>query len=113
MPSILVQSTDVADGSTTSPLQGSVYEYLPFDALLEFGVYSDTSDVFTLTVFSGSDVLMQSSAMPILATTTPILYPDHMYLMDVASAGERISIQAVNGTGSAASFRSLVRITPL
>jgi len=113
MPSILVQSTDVADGSTTSPLQGSVYEYLPFDALLEFGVYSDTSDVFTLTVFSGSDVLMQSSAMPTLATATPILYPDHMYLQDVASAGERISIQAVNGTGAIASFRSLVRITPL
>jgi len=113
MPSILVQTTAAADGSTTSPLQGSVYEYLPFDALLEFAVYADTSDVFTLTVFSGSDVLMQSSAMPVLGTSSPILYPDHYYLQDVAAAGERISVQAVNGTGSAADFRTLVRITPL
>ena len=113
MPSILVQTTDAADGSTTSPLQGSQYEYLPFDALLEFGIYADTCDTFTLTVFSGSDVLMQSSTAPILATATPILYPDHYYLQDVAQAGERIGIQAVNGTGGVASFRTLVRITPL
>ena len=113
MPSILVQTTDAADGSTTSPLQGSQYEYLPFDALLEFAIYADTSDTFTLTVFSGSDVLMQSSTAPILATANPILYPDHYYLQDVAQAGERIGIQAVNGTGGAADFRTLVRITPL
>ena len=113
MPSILTQSTAVADGSTPRPLQGSVYEYLPFAALLEFGSYADTGDTFQLTVFSGSDVLMQSSTMPQLATATPILYPEHMYLQDVASAGERISVQAVNGSGGAADFRTLVRITPL
>lgn len=113
MPSILVNTTDALDGSTTSPLQGSQYEYLPFDALLEFAIYADTSDTFTLTVFSGSDVLMQSSTAPVLATASPILYPDHYYLQDVAQAGERIGIQAVNGTGGVGSFRTLVRITPL
>ena len=56
---------------------------------------------------------MQSSTMPQLATATPILYPDHYYLQDVAAAGERIGVQAVNGTGGVASFRTLVRITPL
>ena len=56
---------------------------------------------------------MQSSTAPILATASPILYPDHYYLQDVAQAGERIGIQAVNGTGGVASFRTLVRITPL
>ena len=81
--------------------------------MLEFAIYADTSDTFTLTVFSGSDVLMQSSTAPILATAVPILYPDHYYLQDVAQAGERIGIQAVNGTGGAADFRTLVRITPL
>ena len=71
MPSFLVQTTDAADGSTTSPLQGAQYEYLPFDALLEFAIYADASDTFTLTVFSGTDVLMQSSTAPLLATATP------------------------------------------
>lgn len=113
MPSILVQTTAAAAGSTVSPLQGSVYEYLPFDALIEFAIYSDVGDTWTLTVFSGSDVLMQSSAMPVLATATPMLYPDHYYLQDVAGAGERLSVQGVNGSAGAADFRTLVRITPL
>lgn len=112
-PSILVQTTDAADGSTTNPLQGSQYEYLPFDAFVEFAVYADTGDTFTLSVFSGSDVLMQNATMPILATATPIIYPDHFFLNDVAGAGERLGVQAVNGTGVVASFRTLVRITPL
>jgi len=113
MPSILVQSTGVADGSTTSPLIGSQYEWCNFDALIEFAIYSDTGDTFTLSVFSGSDVLMQNATMPILATAVPILHPDHYFLSDVASAGERIGVQAVNGTGAIADFRTMVRITPL
>lgn len=112
MPSILVQTTDAAAGATVSPLQGSQYEYLPFNAGLEFAIYADTGDTFTLSVFSGSDVLMQNAPMPILATAAPIIYPDHYFLSDVASAGERIGVQAVNGTGGIASFRTLVRITP-
>lgn len=56
---------------------------------------------------------MQNATMPILATATPIIYPDHFFLNDVAAAGERLGVQAVNGTGAVASFRTLVRITPL
>jgi len=113
MPSILVTTTDAADGSTTNPLQGSQYEYLPFDAFVEFAVYADTADVFTLSVFSGTDVLMQNAPMPILATASPIIYPDHFFLNDGAVAGERLGVQAINGTGAVASFRTVARITPL
>ncbi len=112
-PSILVQTTDAAAGSTTNPLIGSQFEVLSYDALVEFAIYADTGDTFTLSVFSGSDVLMQNSTMPILATAAPILYPDHYYLNDVAGAGERLGVQAVNGTGAVASFRTSLRITPL
>lgn len=113
MPSILVQTTNAAAGATVNPVSGSQYEYLPFDAHLEFAIYADTGDTWTLSVFSGTDVLMQNAPMPILATATPIIYPDHFYLNDVATAGERIGVQAVNGTGGVADFRTLVRITPL
>ena len=113
MPSILVATTDAAAGATVSPLQGSQYEYLPFNAFVEFAVYADTGDTWTLSVFSGSDVLMQNAPMPILATATPIIYPDHFFLNDTALAGERLGVQAVNGTGAVASFRTLVRIAPI
>ena len=113
MPSILVQTTDAASGATVNPLQGSQYEYLPFDAYVEFAIYADTGDTFTISVFSGSDVLMQNATAPILATASPIIYPDDFFLNDMAAAGERLGVQAVNGTGGVASMRSLVRITPL
>lgn len=113
MPSILRQTTGAAAGATVNPLQGSQYEYLPFDAVVEFAIYADTGDVWTFSCYSGSDVLMQASPMPILATATPIIYPDHFYLTDVAAAGERLGVEAVNGTGAVADFRCMVRITPL
>lgn len=113
MPSILVQTTDAAVGATVNPLQGSQYEYLPWAAYVEFAIYADTGDTWTVSVFSGSDVLMQNAPMPILATANPIIYPDHFYLTDTAAAGERLGVQAVNGTGAVADFRTLVRITPL
>lgn len=112
-PTILVVKDGVADASTTPALQGSQYEFLPFDAIVEFAVYADTGDTFTVSVFSGSDVLMQGSTMPILATASPIIYPDHFYLADVAAAGERLNVEAVNSTGGVATFRAMVRVTPL
>jgi len=110
MPAILIQTTDAADGSTTTPLGVSQYEYLPFDAFVQFAIYADTADIFTLSVFSGSDLLMQNSPMPILATAVPILHPDHYFLEDGALAGEKLGVNAVNGTGAVASFRTAVRI---
>lgn len=113
MPSILIQTTNAAIGATVNPLQGSQYEYLPFDAFLEFAVYADTGDVWLANVFSGTDLLMQSATLPILATASPILYPDHFYLQDAAAAGERIGVELINQTGAVADARTLVRITPL
>jgi hypothetical protein len=113
MPSILTQTTGAAAGATVNPLTGNQYEYLPWNAFVEFAIYSDAGDTWTVSVFSGSDVLMQSAPMPILATATPIIYPDHFYLNDTAAAGERLGVQAVNGSAGAADFRTLVRITPI
>ena len=112
MPTILITTTAAAAGATVNPLIGSQYEVLSFDAFVEFAIYADTGDTWTVTVFSGTDVLMQSSTLPILATATPIIWPDHYFLSDVAAAGERLGIQAVNGTGAVADFRTSVRITP-
>lgn len=113
MPFILVTTTGAAAGATVNPLNNSQYEFLPWDAYLEMAIYADTGDTWTLTVNSGTDILMQGSTMPILATATPILYPDHYYMADGAFAGERLGISALNGTGAVADFRTSVRITPL
>lgn len=112
MPTINATSTDVAAGSTTNPLIGSQYEVLSFNAFCEFAIYADTGDTFTVSCFSGSDLLLQNAPMPILAVASPIIYPDHYYLNDVVMMSERIGVSAINGTGAVATFRTSVRITP-
>lgn len=113
MPLIKTLDQGVADGATINPLQGNQYEYLPFDALVQFAILADAGDTWLGTVFSGSDVLMQNSIVDALALANPIIYPDHYNLEDVAAAGERLGIQLTNNTGAVADVRTAVRIIPL
>ena len=113
MPIIRQRGTNVADGATVYPLQGSQYEYLPFDAAVEFAIVADAGDTFLASVYSGSDVLMQESQVDNLATASPIIYPDHFTLQDVAAAGERLGVALTNNSGVVADYRVVVRITPL
>ncbi|NIP95038.1 MAG: hypothetical protein GWO24_16960, partial [Akkermansiaceae bacterium] len=93
MPTIKRTNANVAAGATVNPLVGSQYEYLPFDAMVEFAILADAGDTFNASVFSGSDVLMQNEPIDQLAVATPIRYPDDYQISDVAAAGERLGIQ--------------------
>ena len=111
----LIKSIDqgVADGATIFPWQGNQYEFLPFDADIDVALLADTGDVWLASVFSGSDVLMQSSQIDELALATPLTFPDSYSLSDVAAAGERLGCSLTNNTGAVADVRTAVRITPL
>ena len=112
-PLISTMHTDIADALTIFPWQGNQYEILPFDALVEVALVADTGDTFVASVYSGSDVLMQAAVIPILATATPITYPDYFTLSDVAAARERIGCSLTNTTGGVADARTMAKITPL
>lgn len=112
MPLIKVLTTMTANGLAT-PLAGNQYEFLPFDALVEFAILADTGATVNATVFSGSDVLMQNSPVDILAVASPIIYPDHYNISDVAAAGERLNVQLQEAAAGTPDVRTAVRITPL
>ena len=107
-----VTTTMVANG-LAYPLQGLQYETLSFDAFVEFAILVDTGGAVRATVYSGSDVLMQSAVADILAVATPILYPDHYSLNDVAAAGEKLGIELQETAAATPVVRTQVRITPL
>lgn len=113
MPLIQTIDQGVADGATIFPWQGNQYEFLPFDALVEVAILADAGDTWLASVFSGSDVLMQNSQVDTLAVATPITYPEHFTLQDVAAAGERLGCALTNNTGAVADVRTKARITPL
>jgi len=113
MPTIRVNNTLLA-GVPTFPLQGSQYEYLPFNARVEFAVIETTTvlvgDV-QATVFSGTDVLQQAGAITTKSDGATV-YPDDFLLDDVAAAGERLSVELLSAAG-AADVQTTVKITPL
>jgi len=112
-----------AGAKTVFPLQGNQYEYLPFNARVEFAIVgqSDVSaeiDLITATVFSGSDILQQQSGITnksdVTAQSKNAVYPDDFLLDDVAAAGERLSVQLDIPDGlQIGSIDTVVKITPL
>jgi hypothetical protein len=113
MPLVKTIDQGIADGATIFPWQGSQYEFLKFDAMIEIAILADAGDTWLASVFSGSDVLMQNSQVDTLAIATPITYPDHYSLSDVAEAGERLGCSLTNNTGAVADVRTALKITPM
>lgn len=111
MPMISVTSALAAAGDQAFPLRGNQFEILPFDALVEFAITTDVV-VTRASVYSGSDLLMQSSDVDLLAAATPHTYPDHFKLNDVAAQNERLGVELTKISGAANSVRTTVKITP-
>lgn len=114
MPTIRVSNL-LGAGVTTFPLNGSQYEYLPFNARVEFAIIETTlvasiGDVVA-TVFSGTDVLQQAGGITQKIGGSTI-YPDDFLLDDVAAAGERLSVE-LNSAAGGATVETTVKITPL
>ena len=125
MPTIRVQTVAGPAATTVFPLQGNQYEFLPFNARIEFalvgrdGTTGGIIDGVTATVYSGSDILQQRSGITNKTNTTAqtqdAVYPDDFLLDDVAAAGERLSVEL--NIPPDITFDSLidtvVKITPL
>lgn len=112
MPTIRVANTNLAANSTNFPLAGNQFEYLPYNAQVQFAVIANAATV-DVSCFSGGDVLQQGGP-PIVKTTIQTVYPDDFLLDDVAAQGERISV-VLRETGNVATTdtETTVRITPI
>lgn len=93
-------------------LAGSQFEFLPYDAYLQFGLNGDANGAdLRVDVYSGQDVLLENAPMSV-QNRIPV-FPDDFQLDDVAAAGERLKIRVRNTSAAAARtlFFSL-KITP-
>lgn len=112
MPLLKKRTTMVAS-SSAFPLQGDQYEIVPYNCFVEFAVLVDTGGSVRVTVYSGSDLLAQSALGDILAVASPILYPDHYSLNDVAAKGERLSVELLEVAAGTPVVRTQVKMTPV
>jgi len=111
MPLMQRRTTMTANGQAF-PLQGQQYEILPWDAIVEFAVYGDAAAVVRASIYSGSDLLLQNSQLDLVAVASPLVYPDHYNLSDVAAATERLSVELNEAAGATPIVRTNVRVTP-
>lgn len=113
MPVIQGQASIALSAVNDNILSGSQFEFLPYDAMLEFGLNGDVNGAdLRIDVYSGQDTLAENM-QPSVQNRIPI-YPDDFQLNDVAAAGERIKVRVRNTSSAAARtvFFS-IRITPV
>lgn len=108
---IIQGSATVASGATIeNAFAGSQFEYLPFNALLEFGINGSAIGL-QADAYSGQDILAES--MGVNAQNRFPIYPDDFPLNDVAAAGERVKLRITNPTGGSLDVFWTLRITPI
>lgn len=113
MPMIQSSASVALSAVNDNVLSGSQFEFLPFNALLEFGLNGDANGGdLRIDIFSGQDVVVEQLT-PSVQNRVPI-YPDDYVGSDVAAAGERIKIRVRNTSAAAArTIFFAVRITPI
>ena len=113
MPVIQGTTSVAASSVDDNVLSGSQFEFLPYNAAIEFGLTGDANGGdLRVDVYSGQDVLMENA--PMNTQNRIPNYPDDFTLQDVARAGERIKVRVRNTSAAAArSINFAVRITPV
>jgi len=108
MPVIQNNVSIAASATNENIITGSQFEYLPYNALVEFGLNGRATGLVA-DIYSGADIVAESFALG-SANRTPI-YPDDFPLNDVAAAGDRLKIRVRNTTGAPIVVDYSVRIT--
>lgn len=98
MPTIQGSVSIAANSVNDNVLTGSQWEYLPYNARVDFGLVGSATGLLC-DVFSGQDNIAEGYA-PSIANRFPI-NPDDFTLSDVAAAGERLKVRGRNTTGGA------------
>lgn len=110
MPVIQQTISVPANGVVDNAIQGSQFEFMPYDAALRFGL-SASAVGLVADVYSGQDVLAEQ--MAVAPTNRLPINPDDFVLSDVAGAGERIKVRLRNTTGAAIGLNFSVIIDPI
>ena len=112
MPLISTRDSVATTVTVENVLTGSQFEFLPYDAFLEFGLTgAGVVGDFIVDVYSGQDILLESGEVSIL-NRQPV-YPEDFSLNDVAAAGERIKVRIRNTSAGTLNFFTSLKITPI
>lgn len=110
MPMVQKTAAIAAGGEVENVLAGSQFEFLPWNAFIEFAVNGSAAGLL-VDIYSGQDVLAEGSAVNTVNAFPK--YPDDFMLNDVAAGGERIKVKVRNPTAGALTYFSTTKFTPV
>lgn len=110
MPVIQNSVSIAANATNDNVLQGSQFEFLPYDAALDFGLVGSAAGLVA-DVYSGQDTVAENYALN-TQNRFPV-FPDDYPLSDVAAAGERLKVRIRNTTAGALTAFYSVRVSPV
>ncbi len=112
MPVIQGNASVAASAVNDNVLAGSQFEYLPYDAFLEFGMCGDANGAdLRVDVYTGQDIVAEG-LVPNIQNRVPV-YPDDFAVNDVAGAGERLKMRVRNTSAAGARvIQFLIKVTP-
>ena len=110
MPVIQNQTSIAANAVIDNILTGSQFEYLPYNAKIDFGLVAAATGLL-IDVYTGQDIVAESFEPP--STNRFPVNPDDYTLSDVARAGERMKVRARNTTGAAIILFHSIIISPV
>lgn len=110
MPVIQGSVSVAANSVNDNVLQGSQFEYLPYNARLSFGLCGSAAGLLA-DVYSGQDIVAESMALN-TQNRFPVV-PDDFILGDIGAAGDRLKLRLRNTTGGALTAFWSVNIVPL
>ncbi|SRR6266487_1710745 len=111
MPASIISSS-VAAGASVDLLNNTQYQFLPFHALVEFGLCTPLTGCLA-TIYAGTDLLMEEGPVDLKAASQLPVYPDNFHVNDEVAAGDKLKCQVRNTTASAAVVNLVLRINPL
>lgn len=113
MPTVTKVVALTANGTIDSVLAGSIYERLPWPALIEVGIVADAAGVLA-SIASGSDILVESGPVEIGSAINKFpVYPDNFHYIDEASFNDLLKISLRDTSGAARTVPVVVRFTPV
>ncbi len=113
LPIFIKTVTVPANGQVDSVMTGSIYERLPWNALVEIGIVADAAGVLA-TIASGSDTLVESGPvdLAVAAGRLPV-YPDQFHYPDEAAFNDLLKITLRDTSGVNRTASVAVRFTPV
>jgi len=111
VPTIIV-APSIAAGAAVNVIAGQQYEFIPAHSHVEIAAVTPLTGCL-MTVYAGTDLLLQESPVDIKAASLLPVFPDNFHVNEDVLKTDRLNVTIRNTTGAPAVVTVVARINTL